>query len=196
MAKNTLHDLQMLQSLPLEVKVAKTKLRINEWIEKYGEDGVYISFSGGKDSTVLLHIARQMYPNLKAVFVNTGLEYPEIVQFVKTFDNVDWLRPKMNFKEVVEKYGFPFISKEVSECVDGARKYIKILTDRQTDSLGLQVQTTYRTRRISKGGYDSKYRKLRGIGEYSKKSKNTFEVQGGNGNACEKSKTNSDGEYP
>lgn len=59
MAKNTLHDLQMLQSLPLEVKVAKTKLRIKEWIDRYGEDGVYISFSGGKDSTVLLHIARQ-----------------------------------------------------------------------------------------------------------------------------------------
>ena len=39
----------------------------------------------------------------------------------------------MNFKEVISKYGYPFISKEVSECVDGARKYLKILTDRQTD---------------------------------------------------------------
>ena len=110
-----------------------TKERIREWVKEYGIDGVYVSFSGGKDSTVLLHMAREMYPNIKAVFVDTGLEYPEIRDFVKSFDNVDWLRPKMNFKQVIEKYGYPFISKEVSECVDGARKYIRMLTDRQTD---------------------------------------------------------------
>ena len=134
MGTRTLQELQMLQALPLAVKVEKTKLRIREWVDRYGEDGVYVSFSGGKDSTVLLHLARQMYPNLKAVFVDTGLEYPEIRAFVKTFDNVEWLKPKMNFRQVIEKYGYPFISKEVSECVDGARKYLKSLTDRQTDS--------------------------------------------------------------
>lgn len=111
-----------------------TQERIRGQVNEFGEDGVYVSFSGGKDSTVLLHIVRNMYPNVKAVFVDTGLEYPEIREFVKSFDNVDWLRPKMNFRQVIEKYGYPFISKEVSECVDGARKYIKILTDRQTDS--------------------------------------------------------------
>ena len=46
---------------------------------------------------------------------------------------MDWLRPKKNFKQVIEEYGYPFISKEVSECVDGARRYVKALTDRQTD---------------------------------------------------------------
>lgn len=86
--------------------------------------GCTFSFSGGKDSTVLLHIARELYPNIKAVFVDTGLEYPEIRQFVKTFDNVDIVRPKMGFKQVCEKYGFPLISKEVSESVYGARKYL------------------------------------------------------------------------
>ena len=92
--------------------------------------GCMFSFSGGKDSTVLLHIARQMYPDIKAVFVDTGLEYPEIRSFIKTFDNVDWVRPKKHFKQVCEEYGFPIISKEVSECVQGARKYLKsILTD-------------------------------------------------------------------
>jgi 3'-phosphoadenosine 5'-phosphosulfate sulfotransferase (PAPS reductase)/FAD synthetase len=110
-----------------------TENRIRAWVDEYGEDGVYVSFSGGKDSTVLLNIARNLYPNIKAVFVDTGLEYPEIREFVKTFDNVDWLRPKMNFRQVIEKYGYPFISKEVSECVDGARRYLKSLTDRQTD---------------------------------------------------------------
>ena len=133
MAKHTVEELQMLQALPLEVKVRKTEERIKEWVEEYGIDGVYVSFSGGKDSTVLLNIARRLFPEIKAVFVDTGLEYPEIREFVRGFDNVDWLKPKMNFKQVIEKYGYPFISKEVSECVDGARKYIRILTDRQTD---------------------------------------------------------------
>lgn len=104
-----------MQRLPLEIKVAKTKLRIQEWVDFYGVDGVYVSFSGGKDSTVLLHIVREMYPNIEAVFVNTGLEYPEIQRFVKTFDNVTIVRPKMRFDEVIKKYGYPLISKEVSK---------------------------------------------------------------------------------
>ena len=110
-----------------------TRRRISEWVDAFGEDGVYVSYSGGKDSTVLLDIVRKDYPDVKAVFVDTGLEYPEIRSFVKGFENVDWIKPKMTFKQVIEKYGYPFISKEVSGCVDGARKYLRILTDRQTD---------------------------------------------------------------
>lgn len=138
MARHTIQELQQWQSLPLNVKILMTKQRIRDWINEYGEDGVYVSFSGGKDSTVLLDLVRQDYPNVKAVFVDTGLEYPEIREFVKTFDNVDWLKPKMQFKEVIKKYGYPFISKEVGECVQGARKYLteikkQMSLDRQTD---------------------------------------------------------------
>ena len=120
----TIQELHQLQALPLDVKVEKTKLRIREWVEEFGVDGVYVSFSGGKDSTVLLTICREMYPDIKAVFIDTGLEYPEIRDFVKTWKNVDWIRPKMNFRQVIEKYGYPFISKEVSECVYDAQKYL------------------------------------------------------------------------
>lgn len=114
---NTIARLKELQALPLEIKIAITKQRIREWIGYYGVDGVYVSFSGGKDSTVLLDIVRQEYPHVQAVFADTGLEYPEIRDFVKTFDNVVFVKPKMNFRQVIEKYGYPFISKEVSNCV-------------------------------------------------------------------------------
>lgn len=118
----TKEDLRKMQSLPLSVKISLTKARIREWVREFGTDGVYVSFSGGKDSTVLLHIVREMYPEIEAVFVNTGLEYPEIQKFVKTFDNVTILRPKMRFDEVIKKYGYPLISKDVSNTVHYARK--------------------------------------------------------------------------
>ncbi len=78
----TRNELKILQALPLEMKVLKTKQRIREWVQHYGTDGVYVSFSGGKDSTVLLHIVRELYPDIEAVFVDTGLEYPPDVIFV------------------------------------------------------------------------------------------------------------------
>ena len=105
---------------------------------------VFVSFSGGKDSTVLLDLVREDYPKVEAVFIDTGLEYPQIRDHVKTFDNVTWLKPKMTFKQVIEKYGYPFIGKEVAEAVEGARKYLREInasntmldrqTDRQTDN--------------------------------------------------------------
>ena len=181
MGVHTLEDLQQFQALPLNLKIRLTQTRIRTWVNEFGSDGVYVSFSGGKDSTVLLDIVRKMYPEIEAVFCDTGLEYPEIREFVKTFDNVTWLKPKMSFFQVCEKYGFPLISKEVSECVYGARKYLTSVielasldrqTDRQTDiridnftkrfvdSVAMQKQT--------RGGQDRKYRKLRGLGEFTK----------------------------
>lgn len=131
MPKSTLKILQDLQAMPLIQKVILTKARIREWVEEYGEDGVYVSFSGGKDSTVLLHLVRSIYPNLQAVFCDTGLELPEIREFVRTFDNVEWLKPKKTFVKVIEDDGYPLIGKEVSECVQGARKYLKALIARE-----------------------------------------------------------------
>lgn len=129
MAKHTAKELQELQALPLEAKVSLTMDRIEEWVEHFGVDGVYVSFSGGKDSTVLLDICRKMYPDIRACFIDTGLEYPEIREFVKGFDNVDIIKPKMNFKQVIQKYGYPFISKEASEVIEGARKYLNDLVE-------------------------------------------------------------------
>jgi 3'-phosphoadenosine 5'-phosphosulfate sulfotransferase (PAPS reductase)/FAD synthetase len=121
-AMPTKEELKQLQALPLDVKVLRTQQRIREWVRHYGVNGVYISFSGGKDSTVLLHIARKMYPEIEAVFVNTGLEYPEIQRFVKMFPNIRILYPEMTFKDVLAKYGYPVISKETSHLVGTAKR--------------------------------------------------------------------------
>lgn len=114
--KRTYQDLKLLQSLPLETKVLYAQEKIKEWYE-YWDGNVYVSFSGGKDSTVLLHLVRQIYPDVPAVFSDTGLEYPEIRDFVKTIDNVVWVKPKKNFKQIIEEYGYPVISKEQSQYI-------------------------------------------------------------------------------
>lgn len=110
-------ELKIIQSYPLNIKIEKSKARLREWVKHWGLDGTYISFSGGKDSTVLLDLARQEYPDLKAVFCDTGLEYPEVKEFVKSIDNVEIIRPKKTFKEVLTKYGYPVVSKENSSAI-------------------------------------------------------------------------------
>lgn len=120
-AIHTAERLKKLQSLPLDRKIQISQTRIIEWYNHWGGN-VVVSFSGGKDSTVLLHLVRSIYPDVKAVFSNTGLEYPEIQKHVKSFDNVDIVVPKMRFDEVISTYGYPLIGKEVAEAIYYARR--------------------------------------------------------------------------
>lgn len=180
---HTIDELREKQALPLALKIRLTEDRVRAWVNEFGEEGVYLSFSGGKDSTVLLDIIRERmgYTRIPAVFVDVPTQYPELKEFVMTFDNVTIIRPQISFREVCEKYGFPLISKEVSGCVQGARKYLTSIfeseslnrqTDRQTDP-----PYKYNYNRLcgygeyaksDRGGYDNKYRRLRGIGKYTK----------------------------
>ena len=130
MAKHTAYDLKQMQSLPLEQKILMTQNQIREWYDHWQGD-IYVSFSGGKDSTVLKHIVDGMYDDIPSVFVNTGLEYPEIQKFVRDvksgkFDcfnsDVEIIRPDMRFDEVIRVYGYPVISKEIAEKLEYARK--------------------------------------------------------------------------
>lgn len=158
MNRHTMVDLYQMQSLPLPAKIRMTQRRIDDWVNEFGEDGVYLSFSGGKDSTVLGHIIREVcgYKNIPFVFVDVPTQYPELKEFAKTFDNLVILKPKISFAQVCEKYGFPLFSKEISSCVAISRKYIKILTDR--DSVCLSTSRLDRDRQESGQGKQSIYR--------------------------------------
>ena len=128
-----------LLALDLEDKVITSYEKLDEWYTAWGGQ-CYVAFSGGKDSTVLAYLAARYLSSfrtppweLNLVFVNTGLEYPEIQKFVNEY--ADWLRkefhlvtvnlyrlrPKMNIRQVVRKYGYSVVSKEVSAYVGNAR---------------------------------------------------------------------------
>ena len=117
----TKEELKRLQSLPLEDKIALTKLRITEFYEQ-NNGNIVISYSGGGDSSVLLHLTRQLYPEAKGVFCDTGLEFPEVKEHVKNTENIEIIRPSMSYKQVLDRYGFVYPSKEVSRIIYYARK--------------------------------------------------------------------------
>lgn len=107
-----------------------TKNRIREWYDHW-QGQVYVSFSGGKDSTVLKHIVDGMYDDIPAVFVNTGLEFPEIQRFVRDVKDgkfpcfnpdIEVVWPEMRFDETIKKYGYPVISKQIADAIEGARR--------------------------------------------------------------------------
>lgn len=121
-ARHEPHDLAQMQSLPLEAKIIMTQQRIRQWYD-YWDDQVYVSFSGGKDSTVLKHLVETtsgVY-DVPSVFVNTGLEYPEVRMFATSQPNVTVLSPKLRFDQVIEKYGYPVVSKEQAAFIQEYR---------------------------------------------------------------------------
>ena len=93
---------------------------IRDVIQKYGEDQFYLSFSGGKDSTILHYLLDMALPNNKIprVFINTGIEYVKIVEFVKELALQDqrfvFIPPSKPIRQLLEEYGYPFKSKEHS----------------------------------------------------------------------------------
>ena len=130
--------LTSLREMNLESKIIQTKYLIRCAVMEFGLDKVYISYSGGKDSTVLSHIAKSMYPDILHLFANTTNEYPETIQHIKwekeengtniiTVLPIDAKGDTWTFKKVVETYGYPMFSKRVANAI---RTYQHALSER------------------------------------------------------------------
>jgi 3'-phosphoadenosine 5'-phosphosulfate sulfotransferase (PAPS reductase)/FAD synthetase len=137
--KYTVEDLKTMQAWPFARKIMVTQTRIQEWYQRF--DGkVAVNFSGGVDSTVLLDWARRCYPDVAAVFVDTGLEWPEVREFALSKDNVTALKPQFCkvctdcvegcFPKIVRKHGWNYPSKDVAMSVKYARRESKWAIDR------------------------------------------------------------------
>lgn len=120
----TVEELHNRQQWTLAQKIDHSLGVIDQFIARM--DGkVYLSFSGGKDSTVLLHLCEIIKPDIKCVFVNTGCESVDVVRFVekmKAAHNIEVIRPKLTPRQVWAKYGFPLVSKDQAFKIDLVRK--------------------------------------------------------------------------
>lgn len=93
-------------------------MKIQSIVKKYGGENFYISFSGGKDSTVVSALVDIALPNNKIprVYANTGIEYNMVRDFVfdmkKKDDRVIVIKPSVPIKEMLEREGYPFKSKQ------------------------------------------------------------------------------------
>lgn len=117
----TYEELKYRQSWTLEQKIDHSVGVVSAFLSKVNGKA-YISYSGGKDSGVMLDIIRRFVDcNIPAVFCNTGNEYPEVIKFVRQIENLITIHPKIHIRQVIEKYGFPLISKEQSRYINQAK---------------------------------------------------------------------------
>ena len=65
-------ELKERQGWTLEQKIDHSLGVIDQFVGRLSLEHVYVSFSGGKDSTIVLWLARKLYPEIKSVFCNTG----------------------------------------------------------------------------------------------------------------------------
>ena len=111
----------------LEIAVEQALDRIKK---AYAQTGgkMYLSFSGGKDSTVLAHLIMmaELPENIPFIFANTGIELDATLNFVKNFDydNIVIVKPRKPFSQILKQHGKPAISKIKSDWLNTHQKHI------------------------------------------------------------------------
>lgn len=139
--------------------------------QKYDlEHNAYISFSGGKDSTILHHLIDLALPGNKIprVFINTGIEYVDMVKFVKDLANKDEriviINPSNSIKNILETYGYPFKSKIHSKKLDQFQRGYRnksineYISGSRIDEHGDKVKTFHTCPKNLKYQYDDKFK--------------------------------------
>lgn len=116
-------ELVMLQSLPLVIKIEKSKQRIREAMKYFGVDHLYVPVSGGKDSMVVSHLVEQVQKelnipkkNVPRVNSNTGNEYDDVLANARRLSDIE-VKPKHNLIWVLTNVGYPIGSKKISRML-------------------------------------------------------------------------------
>ena len=112
MNKHTIGDLYQMQSLPLSAKIRMTQYRIREWVNIMGMTA-FTSVSAAEGQHCFITYRKEMYRNIGAVYVRIpGRNTRRSGEFMKQHENVEIIRPKMNFRQIILKYGYPMIGKK------------------------------------------------------------------------------------
>lgn len=115
-----IYQLRQKQSLPLDAKENLGLESIFQFRKYYGGD-VICNISGGVDSIVLLHMCRRVDPKMKAGFSDTGLEHKGVREHALATENLCVTGPDLPHHLVLDRFGYPVISKLVSRYVEDIR---------------------------------------------------------------------------
>lgn len=113
----------MREQLERKVKFAITLIKsAAKKAEQHGQP-LEICYSGGKDSDVILELAKMAGVNYRAIYKNTTIDPPGTIMHVRE-KGVEIIRPKKTFFQLLRKKGLP--SDRVRFCCSVLKKY-KIL---------------------------------------------------------------------
>lgn len=78
---------------------------------------MFVSFSGGKDSRVLMELIELSGVPAETIFFDTGIELDAIYDYIKGFEPgaIKWIKPRKPFGQILKEYGKPFRGKMISE---------------------------------------------------------------------------------
>lgn len=100
-----------------EKKVARA-IRLLQSIPQDGE--IEVSYSGGKDSDVILELAKMAGINYRAIYKNTTIDPPGTIRHCRE-KGVEILQPRLSFMRIVEKKGIP--TRRARFCCSELKEY-------------------------------------------------------------------------
>ena len=124
-----------------KVESAIKILRIAEQQAKQYNEPVEIAYSGGKDSDVLLQLAKEAEINYRAIYKNTTIDPKGTIQHVRE-NGVEIWQPRCSFFEIVKQNGYP--SRWSRFCCHELKEY-KILN---VCAIGVRTEESVKRKKI------------------------------------------------